>query len=142
MEQQNFKNHGRLVFGYHFLTGGLLLIALIGSLINVVKSSAENLYSAMLIVLVILILFLVAFYARTFALKAQDRAIKAEENFRYYRLTGKPFDPKLRMRQIIGLRFASDEEFVALVKRAVDEKLTEKEIKKSIVNWKANTYRV
>ena len=77
-----------------------------------------------------------------FALKAQDRAIKAEENFRYYLLTGKALSSKLTMRQIIGLRFASDEEFVALADKAVKENLSEKEIKKSIKSWKADTYRV
>jgi len=85
---------------------------------------------------------LTAFYARGFSLKAQDRAIKVEENFRHYVLTGKTFDSKLTVRQIIGLRFASDQEFPDLAKKAVDENLSEKEIKKSIKNWKADNYRV
>lgn len=41
-------------------------------------------------------------YARGFALKAQDRAIRAEENFRHFILSGKPFDKNLRMGQIIA----------------------------------------
>ena len=79
---------------------------------------------------------------RSFALRAQDRAIRAEENFRHYLLTGKPLSNKLSMRQIIGLRFSSDEEFPALVEKSITENLSEKEIKKHISNWKADTYRV
>ena len=82
------------------------------------------------------------YFTRAFALKAQDRAIKAEENFRHYLLTGKTLNSKLTMRQIIGLRFASDEEYVELAERAVKENLSEKDIKKSIKNWKPDLYRV
>ncbi len=45
------------------------------------------------------------------------------------------------MRQIIGLRFASDEELPELAKKAADSGMSEDEIKKSIKNWKADTYR-
>ena len=81
-------------------------------------------------------------YVRLFPLKAQDRAIRAEENFRYYLLTGKPLPDGLRMGQIIALRFASDEEFPALVTRALKENLRSKEIKQAIQKWKADNYRV
>ena len=85
---------------------------------------------------------LIGYYARAFALKAQDRAIRAEENLRYFALTGKLFDPQLKISQIIALRFAADAEFVALAKKAVDEKLTNKQIKEAIKNWKGDYYRV
>ena len=142
MIQQNYKNHSRMVTGYHYVMSSLLLLLLIGSIVNLVVSSHENLYSASLIVLITVILILVAFYARLFALKAQDRAIKAEEKFRHYLLTGKPLSEALRMRQIIGLRFASDEEFPGLIEKALNDKMSEKEIKQSIKNWKADYYRV
>jgi hypothetical protein len=57
-------------------------------------------------------------------------------------LTGKLMDPRLTIRQIIGLRFAPDEEFVALAQRAVAENLSETDIKKAVKNWKADDYRV
>jgi hypothetical protein len=77
-----------------------------------------------------------------FALKAQDRAIKAEENFRHHLLTGKLLDPRLTMRQIIGLRFASDEEFPELAAKAATAGTSEDDIKKSVRNWRADNYRV
>jgi hypothetical protein len=142
METQNYKNHGRLVPGYHYVLFTLIMAMLVGGIINAVKSGHENFYSATLLVLVAVILLLSSYYTRIFSLKAQDRAIKAEENFRHYLLTGKPLSNDLLMRQIIGLRFASDEEFPDLAKKAVSESLSEKDIKKSIKNWKADTYRV
>lgn len=142
MKQQNYNNHSRLLLGYHGILFLIILVLLIGSIRNLLKSSDDNLYSASLLVLIPIIFLVFMYYARAFSLKAQDRAIKAEENFRYYLLTGKALSSKLTMRQIIGLRFASDDEFVSLADKAVKERLSEKEIKKSIKNWKPDTYRV
>jgi hypothetical protein len=89
------------------------------------------------------VIFLCLFlFVRMFALKAQDRAIRAEENLRHFALTGKLLPATLSIGQIIALRFASDEEFVALAATAASENLSSKEIKQSINNWKADTYRV
>ena len=81
-------------------------------------------------------------FIRTFSLGAQDRAIRAEENLRYFSLTGKLFSDKLTLRQIIALRFAPDEEFVALVDRAINENLSQTIIKQTIQNWKADHNRI
>jgi hypothetical protein len=83
-----------------------------------------------------------AFFARTFALKAQDRAIRAEENLRHYVLTGKLLDRRLSVGQIVGLRFASDEEFPALAQKAAESGLAQKEIKRSVKNWRADHDRL
>lgn len=142
MKSQNYSNHRRFVPLYHFFTLLGTLLLLIGSIVNLVKSSGENLYNASLLVFGSLLLMLTAFYARVFALKAQDRAIIAEERFRHYILTGKTLDSMLTTRQIIGLRFASDEEYADLASIAVSENLSENAIKKSIKNWKEDSYRV
>jgi len=90
MKTQNFKNHHKFVVGYHVigLIGTLALI--IGAVMNLINSAPENLYSASLILLSSILLMLAFFFLRGFALKAQDRAIRAEENFRHYLLTQKP----------------------------------------------------
>ena len=141
MKEQNYKNHTRYIVGYHGLTFLAILALSIGSFFNLSKSSKDNLYSASLICLIAAILIMVFWYMRVFALRAQDRAIRAEENFRHFILTGKPFPPDLRMGQIIALRFAGDEEFPALVTRAVVEKLPGKAIKEAIQNWRADHNR-
>jgi hypothetical protein len=142
MKTQNFSNHSRLVAGWHGITFFALLALLIGSFINLAHSAPENLYSASLICLVAVILGFFFAYTRIFALKAQDRAIRAEENLRHFALTGKLLSAQLRINQIIALRFASDDEFVALAQKAADEKLSSKDIKMAIQNWRADHYRV
>lgn len=87
-------------------------------------------------------LFAVAFFARRFALVAQDRAIRAEENLRHFALTGNLLDPTLTPAQIVALRFAHDDEFAALAKRAAEQKLYPKQIKESVKTWRADHYRV
>lgn len=142
MTPQNFKNHTRLLLGWHGITALSILALLIGSIINLCHSAKENLYSASLIVLIAIILVFIFWFARVFALKAQDRAIRAEENLRHFALTGKLLDSRLRISQIIALRFASNAEFVALANKAVEENLSGKAIKEAIKDWKADYHRV
>ena len=143
MTEQNFKNHTRLVPLFHGVTFLLILSGLIGSIINLFDHNEPgNHYSAALLVVVFLVFGLLFWFTRSFALRAQDRAIRAEENFRHFILTGKPLDKSLRMGQIIALRFASDEEFPALAQRAAAEKLAAKEIKLAIQHWKGDYHRV
>ncbi len=138
MSEQNFKNHARFVPLYHYVAGMLAILGFGGSIVNLFHADAHTHYSAALLVVVFFVLILLFWYARVFALKAQDRAIRAEENFRHYILTGKPLDSKLRMSQIIGLRFASDAEMPALAKKAVEENLSQKQIKQAVQNWKSD----
>ena len=80
-----------------------------------------------------------------YALGNQNRIIRLELRFRYYQITGKriePLEAQLRFRQLVALRFASDEELPSLVERAVKEKLTPLQIKKSIMNWSPDYMRV
>lgn len=144
MQTQHYKNHSRLVPLYHGVTLLAILALVIGSFINLYQiiATGGGLYSASLICLISLILVMLFFFARSFALKAQDRAIRAEENFRHFILTAKPLDSRLKMSQIIALRFADDEEFIELAQKAVNENLSSKQIKQAIKNWKADHHRV
>jgi hypothetical protein len=105
-------------------------------------STRANLYSAWLIVLVAFIILSLYIHSRVFALKAQDRAIRAEETLRYFILTGKPLDHRLTLGQIIALRFASDEEMPALAEKAVTHGLSNDDIKKQIRVWRMDVHRV
>ena len=144
MSDQSFRNHTRFFPPFHFVLIPALLLGVVGSFVNLRESlgNHERLYSASLLVLVTVALVLVALYSRMFALKAQDRAIRAEENLRHFALTGKLLDPKLTLRQIIGLRFASDAEFVALAQKAAASGMSAKDIKKAITHWRADHHRV
>lgn len=142
MSAQNFSNHARYHPLYHYVMAPLSLIGLIGSVVNLVKEESSNLYSASLLLLVFILIFIIGVLVRTYALKAQDRAIRAEENFRHFVLTGKPLNSSLRMGQIIALRFASDDEFPTLAQQAAENGLKSKEIKEKIKNWKADYNRI
>ena len=143
MAEQNFKNHGRYVPMYHFILPTAILALIIGSTINLFDACRKNdgLYSASLICLTSLVMLFVWYFSRSFALKAQDRAIRAEENLRHFIATGKALDSRLSMGQIIALRFAGDDEFVALAQKAVAENMSSKDIKAAIKNWKADNDR-
>lgn len=144
MLQQNNAHHARHVKGYHFVLAAFLLIGFIVSLINIYLQWAAH--NEVLISILITILFisgiLAAYYLRQFPLRAQDRVIRAEENFRHYVLTHKPLDSRVTMQQVIALRFAPDEEFIVLADRAAKESLSPAEIKQEIKKWKADNHRM
>jgi hypothetical protein len=144
MQEQNYANHRQLVPAYHFVLLGILALTLIGSLVNLYKSlgSHARLYSASLIVVLVVTSLMIALFCRVFSLKAQDRAIRAEENLRHYVLTGKLLDPRLGVGHIVALRFADDQEFAALAARAARESLSPDAIKRAVQHWRADTYRV
>jgi hypothetical protein len=143
METQNYKNHRRYVPLYTFVLSGLITLITAGATWNCYRAynaQSGRLSAALIFALAIVCIFFYI-YARAFALRAQDRAIRAEENFRHFVLTGKPLDSRLRMGQIIALRFASDTEFVSLAQRAAEENMRSDDIKRAIQNWRADHYR-
>ena len=141
MKAQNYSNHRRLRPMFHGVTFLLVLAMLIGSCVNLAKAEGATVYPAALLVCTGVILLLMFFFMRIFALKAQDRAIRAEENIRHFAMTGKLLDKRLSIGQVIALRFASDEEFVALAQKAADSNMSNNEIKKAIKNWRPDFHR-
>ena len=141
---QNFKNHTRYVPMYHYVLLLLLVLVLAGSIFNLVNSlyHRHHWHTPLILLAMSIILILVSVFVRDFPLKAQDRAIRAEENLRHFVLTGKLLDPRLRMSQIIALRFAADEEFPKLAAEAAEKNIDNKSIKKSIVRWRQDNNRV
>jgi L-cystine uptake protein TcyP (sodium:dicarboxylate symporter family) len=144
MADQSYANHRRTAPLFHFVLLPLLLLTLIGSIVNLMQSLGdhERIYSATLIAVLSVAAILTALFARVFALKAQDRAIQAEENLRHFVIAGKPLDARLNALQIVALRFAPDTEFVVLAARAAKENMKPDDIKRAIKQWKADDYRV
>ncbi len=144
MATQNYANHRQYVPMFHVVLFGIIVLTLIGSVVNLVESLGDHqrIYSASLIVAVCVALVILFFFTRIFALKAQDRAIRAEENLRHVAMTGKLLDPRLGTKQVVALRFACDGEFVALARQAAEESLAPEAIKRAVKEWRADTYRV
>lgn len=139
--KQEYSNHKHLVPLYHFLTFAAMLTLLLGSILYLLMNKDNSFMLPLLFILIVLTLISVSFHCRSFALKAQDRAIRAEENLRYFILTGKRLNQNLSMEQIIALRFASDEEFVNLTARTIEQNLKPDEIKRLVKNWRPDYHR-
>ena len=145
MEEQNFKNHSRIVPLYHYITTAVIFLIIAGSVTKLCRNYQRHsggLLIPALFCLIAVALLLLTFFSRDFALKAQDRAIRAEENLRYFAMTGNLLDSKLTTKQIIALRFAPNNELLDLAHRAVSESLKPSDIKKAIKHWRADYHRV
>jgi hypothetical protein len=140
-KKQNYSNHAHYVTSYHFATLAAMLFLMVGAVYHLF--SGDNLYRLFpwMFFVAIATVISISFHCRSFALRAQDRAIRSEENLRHFIMTGKPLSSGLTLKQIIALRFASDEEFIELAERAVRENLTSREIKRSISNWRPDYHR-
>ncbi len=144
MRVQNYKNHSRYIFIYHIFAVAILLACLACSAWNLVKAYQHH--SGRIVAAILFGLsyvgLLLLWYARSFAITVQDRAIRAEENLRHFALTGKLLDKRLRMSQVVALRFCDDTEFVLLAEKAANENMKADDIKKAIVNWRSDHHRI
>lgn len=141
-KQQTYANHGRFDPWYHFFLAPITLIILIASIVHLIRHPHP--WGAVHVVLAFA-LFMLVVKLRTYPLKVQDRVIRLEERLRLATLLPEPLRARindLEVRQLIALRFASDAEIPALVERTLNEKLTQKQIKQAIQNWRADNFRV
>jgi len=146
---QTFANHTRFDPPFHFFLVPVFGLGLIMSLIHFFYHFREsdlrdNIHSFLLIVLAVAFVVLVL-KTRLYALRVQDRVIRLEERLRLMQVLPEPLRsriPELTEGQLIGLRFASDAELPKLAERALNEKLSRNDIKKSIQSWRADYWRV
>ncbi len=141
---QNYKNHSRLNPVHHFILTPITAVIFVWSIINVFHDDQSLAYK-IYFTLTAVILLILGLLARSYGLRNQDRIIRVEMRLRYFELTGTSFSSKekqLRLDQIIALRFASDEELIGLMDRAISENLSGTAIKKAIQNWQGDTLRV
>jgi len=139
---QSFKNHGRIDPAFHMILFPILTANLIVAIVHLVFH--HNFYSAWLVVLSLAILLLF-FLMRMYAMKVQDRVIRLEERLRLQALAPAEWHAqiyKLSEDQLIGLRFASDDEVVALAKEAPAGNLNRKQIKERVKSWRSDYWRV
>lgn len=139
---QNLGNHTRFDPPFHFFVLPVFLITFIASIVAVVRH--PSIHSGWLVILSLAALIAVL-KIRLYCLKVQDRVIRLEERLRLASLLAESQRPqiaKLTEDQLIGLRFASDEEVAALAQRAVSENLARADIKKGVRNWRPDYWRV
>jgi hypothetical protein len=116
---------------------------LILAIINVFRHYLH--LDAWILLLVAVLFFAALFLVRLYPLRAQDRIIRLEERLRLEAVLSTEFVPRIRElteAQLIALRFASDRELPALVEKTLTAKMPARDIKKAIVTWRADTFRV
>ncbi len=139
---QNFAHHARFDPPFHYFVVPVFLLNVILAIIHVVRFPGG--ISAWVLVLSIAALIAV-FKIRLYALRVQDRLIRLEERLRLLSILPEPLRSRiaeLGVDQLIGLRFASDAELPALVSRALSEKLDRTGVKKAVVSWRPDYWRV
>jgi Family of unknown function (DUF6526) len=139
---QSLKNHSRLDPPFHIVLGLVVLVNLIIAIVELVRHF--NFHSGWVLVLS-LALIIVFLKIREYPIKVQDRVIRLEERIRLQALAPSEWHAqiyRLSEGQLIGLRFAADDEVVALAKQALEENLSRKQIKERIKNWRADDWRV
>ena len=85
------------------------------------------------------------FLARIYPLKVQDRVIRLEERLRLSILLPENLRSRIQELsedQLVGLRFASDDEIVELVGKTLVSNWTRKDIKANIKKWRPDYFRV
>lgn len=141
---QNYKNHTRWDPLFHFFIAPVFLLNIAATGWWYSRHYHQHMRSGIWLIVLSVALFVLTFKARSYALAVQDRVIRLEERLRLATLVS-PSElvelESLAMRQYIGLRFASNAELPDLARRAIREKLSEKQIKESIVSWRADNDR-
>ena len=139
---QTYATHARWLVPWHFIAFPVLAINVVVAAVALFKNPDMT---AVWPLLVAIALVLTVFTARTMATSVQDRVIRLEERIRLNQLMpGREADiAKLTLAQLIGLRFASDEEAPELVESVLAGKLSDqKDIKKAVKVWRGDTLRV
>src|SRR4051794_4118287 len=139
---QAFANHARLDPSFHFFVAPVAAASAIVTIVHAVRAPS---WTTAWYVVVAVAALVAVFKIRIYALRVQDRIIRLEERLRMLALLPEPLRPRvdeLQAAQYIGLRFASDAELPALVERALDQKLSRKDIKRAVSNWRPDYSRI
>ena len=139
---QNLKNHSKMDPPFQMVFFTVLVVNLVMAISFTINH--PNIFSAWLVILSIAI-FIPWVKVRAYPLKVQDRVIRLEERLRLQSLAPAVWHTqiyRLTEDQLIGLRFAADDEVVELAKQALEANLNRKQIKERIKSWRADNWRI
>jgi hypothetical protein len=139
---QSFENHARVIPAFHMAVFGILALNLVWSVYRLIRIPGMESLIALLLAIAFV---LMAFYTRIFPLTVQDRVIRLEMQLRLKGLLPPDLQsriPELSHRQLVALRFASDEELPELCRTVLNDNITDtKTIKKMIKSWRPDHLR-
>lgn len=139
---QNFANHVRFDPPFHFFVFPVFVISWI---VSVVFCALHPSFWSFWLIVFATAMVVAGLKIRTYPIKLQDRVIRLEERLRLAGLLPDAMRAqisRLTEDQLIGMRFAPDEEVPALVEQALAGNLARKEIKQAIKNWRPDYWRV
>jgi hypothetical protein len=140
---QSAASHARWSPPFHFVAVPLLMANVVVVVIAAVKAPGLSTAFAAAVAFAILV---IAFLTRLYALGVQDRLIRLEEQIRMARLLPAEMQGQveaLTVEQMVGLRFASDDELPGLVKAVLDEGIADrKAIKARVKHWRPDHQRI
>jgi Family of unknown function (DUF6526) len=142
---QTLQNHARFDPPFHFFVLPMLLLNFIFSIYATIHAWPRYQHTHLWWIAMSVVFFVMAGIGRGAALRAQDRIIRLEERLRLQALLqaeDRAHIGELSIKQLIALRFASDAEIPALVRKTLTQDLEPKAIKESITNWRADNHRV
>ena len=139
---QSYTNHARIVPLFHGFAFPVTVVNAGWQVIRLFRSPSADTVIAALLGAAIVVIF---FYARLFALTVQDRVIRLEMRLRLRDVLPADLQPRvqeLTRGQLVDLRFASDRELPALVRRVLDDRLTDRQAIKALVqDWQPDHLR-
>jgi Family of unknown function (DUF6526) len=139
MAEQNYENHRHRPFLFTLATLFWLI-----AVVAVIMRAPSRWITMTGELATLAALGVVIWTTRAYTVRLQDRVILLEMKVRAAELLPAGEDAKLAQltkSQIVALRFASDAELSDLLDRAVRDKLSSKEIKLAIKNWKPDLLR-
>lgn len=145
MKKQNYQNHKKFYIPHHFIYLPLLGFLQVLGIWQIYKDETNQLIWILFSILIFLLLYLTLMLRQHYALGNQNRIVRLEFKLRYFQLFAENSDEvesQLSFDQIAALRFAYDDEFKILLKKALIQKISADEIKKSITQWKPDNNRI
>jgi hypothetical protein len=142
---QNLKNHGKIDPQFHYVMFFVLIANLVFAVFHLIRHWRVSPIACAWFLVLSLVVFIPWVKLRTYPLKVQDRVIRLEERLRLQALAPAEWHSqiyRLTEDQLIGLRFAADDEVVELAKQALEHNLTRKQIKERIQNWRPDYFRI
>jgi len=145
MKKQGYNNYKKYYAPHHFIFLPVMMALIVTGTCKAFKNEAHQLEWALFSIACFAILYLGIMVRQHYALGNQDRIVRLEFRLRYFELYGEPskkVEPKISFGQLAALRFASDDEFITLLNRVLEENISSDDIKKLIKDWQADDMRV
>ncbi len=146
---QNYENHVRndkvafTVLGTFLL---VIILAAVGIFTNDVGLLTRDVIIALAVVVAGVAGIINTVMTRGYSTKLQDRIIRLEMRLRLREILPDELAADImdfKLSQLIGLRFASDDELPELARKVLDENITKAgDIKKMVRDWQPDHHRV